>query len=858
MMMKITHDEIKSIKGLSESDVKERLKSGGYNELPSAKKRGIPAIVGEIIGEPMFLLLIACGSIYLVLGNHEEAMMLLGFVFVIMGITIYQESKTENALQALKNLTSPRALVIRDGIEQRIPGREVVMDDVIIVREGDRIPADAVLLWAMGLTVDESLLTGESVPVRKISSGGDDAGFSRPGGDDLPFIYSGSLAVQGQGVAKVIRTGASTEIGKIGKALHGIETEKTALQKETGKLVKAIFIFAVALCTIIVVVYGLTRGDWLQGVLSGITLAMAMLPEEFPVVLTVFLALGAWRISKKNVLTRRIAAVETLGSATVLCADKTGTITQNRMSIRKLFSGGEYLDISEKIRTALPESFHELLEYGVLASKKDPFDPMESAIRDLGHTTLIHTEHLHESWQIREEYPVSRNLLSLSHAYMAPGNSSYVISAKGAPETIMDLCHMGDSARAETAGRVNEMASGGLRVIGVAKASFPGTELPRNQHDFDFAFIGLVGLEDPVRETVPTAVKECYAAGIRVVMITGDYPATAQNIAHQIGLKNPGLVMTGQELEGIPPEEVRERIKNVNIFARMVPEQKLLLVNALKKNGEVVAMTGDGVNDAPALKAAHIGVAMGERGTDVARESSDIVLLKDDFTSIVAAVRLGRRIFDNLKKAMAYIISVHIPIAGLSLIPVIFGWPFVLYPVHIVFLELIIDPACSVVFEQEAEEADIMDRPPRDPGEPLFGKWMLVLSMLQGLFSLLIIIAVYKAAFILGQPEEEARTFAFFTLIVSNICLILANQSWTRSILASLERPGRALLWVITGAAVFLGIVVYVPFFQRIFHFTRLHPVDVLISVAGGILSVMWFEVVKMFSARRHVELLKK
>ncbi len=854
--MEISEQDIKKLQGLSAAEAAERLKKCGYNELPSAKKRSIIKIIIEVFCEPMFLLLVACGTLYLILGDVGEALMLLGFVLVIIGITIYQENKTEKALDALKDLSSPRALVIREGYEKRIAGKEVVPDDLIIVREGDRIPADAVLIWGMHLTVDESLLTGESVPVRKKPSQPIDQEISKPGGDDLPFIYSGSLIVQGQGVARVLSCGSSTEIGKIGKALYAISEEKTALQKETGKIVKTVFIFAAVLSLIIICVYGITRGDWLNGILSGITLAMAMLPEEFPVVLTIFLALGAWRMSKKQVLTRKVAAVETLGAATVLCVDKTGTLTQNKMSIKKIFSKNELYEIVDSSIDSLPETFHELIEYGILASKKDPFDPMERALHELGHKTLYSTEHLHSNWNILEEYPLSGELLSLSHAYKHPETGAYYVSAKGAPEAIFDLCHLNKPVRDDLAVKVNVIAAEGLRVLGVAKAIFNKNKLPQNQHDFEFEFLGLIGLADPIRESVPGAIKECYQAGIRVVMITGDYPATAQNIARQIGLKNIDQVISGPELSAMGSQELKDKVSVVNIFARVVPEQKLLLVNALKENGEIVAMTGDGVNDAPALKAAHIGVAMGERGTDVARESSAIVLLKDDFASIVAAVRMGRRIFDNMRKAMAYIISVHIPIAGISLIPVLSGWPVILYPVHILFLELIIDPACSVVFEQEKEEANTMLRAPRDSAEPLFGKRLLFLSILQGLFSLAVIIAVYKIALNLNQSAAEARTLSFLTLIISNLCLILTNRSWSMSILSSLFVPNKALKWVILGAILFLGLVIYVPFLQRMFHFAAMHSLDIIIATITGFLSVAWFEIVKIMSVKKHVELL--
>ncbi|MBP1711248.1 MAG: cation transport ATPase [Deltaproteobacteria bacterium] len=859
--MVLTEEQAKQIKGLSRTEAEKKLKTEGYNELPSSKKRNILAIAFEVVKEPMFLLLVACGSIYLFLGEPQDALMLLGFVFIMIGITIYQEGKTEKALDALRDLSSPRALVIRDGERIRIPGRDVVTGDMVCLSEGDRVPADGVVVWARNLTVDESLLTGESIAVRKTSSEGDleCLKMEKPGGEDIPCVYSGTLVVQGQGIACIKAAGIHTEIGNIGKALQTVIQEDTLLQKETARIVKAVFLIALVLFGLVVLVYGLTRGSWMDGVLSGITLAMAMLPEEFPVVLTIFLALGAWRISQKQVLTRKMAAVETLGAATVLCTDKTGTLTQNLMALRMLLAGDEFHTIREENPIPLPETFHELVEFGILASKKDPFDPMEKALLKLGVDKLSQTEHLHANWSLVHEYPLSQELLALSHVWTSPDGKDFVISAKGAPEAIIDLCHLEENRRESLAERIEHMAGQGLRVLGVAKAYFQhDNSLPAIQHDFNFQFIGLIGLEDPIRPTVPDAIRMCYSAGIKVVMITGDYPITAQTIAKQIGLKNPDNVITGKELEQMDALTLSKRIKEVNVFARVVPEQKLILVNALKTAGQIVAMTGDGVNDAPALKSAHIGIAMGERGTDVAREASDLVLLNDDFSSIVAAVRMGRKIFDNLKKAMAYIVSVHIPIAGMSLLPVFLGWKeMVLLPVHIVFLELIIDPACSVVFEAEAEESGIMQRKPRDPGERLFGKRTLAISAAQGIVALIVVALVYKAALGLGQAPDEARAIAFVTLIISNLCLILTNRSWSRSIFASFKSPNPALAWVLGGALIFLGLVIFVPFLQGIFHFAPMHAIDFCLALIAGIVSITWFEILKIFMHKEHIDLLE-
>lgn len=837
--------------GLSDEEAAFRLQQEGYNELPSSKKRSTAAIAFEVIREPMFLLLVACGAIYLLLGDLQDALMLLGFVLVVMGITLYQERKTERALEALRDLSSPRARVIRNGEVKRIQGREVVREDILVLGEGDRVPADATVLSCNNLSVNESLLTGESVPVRKAPCLGALPETSCPGGDDLPFVYSGTLVVQGQGIVCVRATGSQTELGKIGKALETVDTEESPLQRETGRLVRVLACFGILLCAVVIVVYGLTREDWLNGFLAGITLAMAMLPEEFPVVLTIFLALGAWRISLKHVLTRRVPAVESLGAATVLCVDKTGTLTLNQMSVQRLCARGRPYSIREHASQPLPEAFHELVEFAILASQDAPFDPMEKALKSVGDHYLAQTEHLHSNWMLVQEYPLSQSLLSLCHVWRSPENRDYVIAAKGAPEAIADLCHLDDGQTREMAVQVQAMAREGLRVLGVAKAAFSEGSLPGEQHDFSFKLLGLIGFADPVREHVKDSIVECSLAGVRVVMITGDYPATAQSIAREIGLKPLDQVITGPELDKMDDVTLQERVRSVNIFARVVPEQKLRLVNALKANGEVVAMTGDGVNDAPALKSAHIGIAMGGRGTDVARESASLVLTDDDFSSIVSAVRLGRRIFDNLKKAMAYILAIHVPIAGLSLLPVLFKWPLVLSPIHIAFLELIIDPACSIVFEAEPEEAGIMSHSPRDPHKPLFSKGVLALSLLQGVSVLGIVLGIYWVALFRGQGEEDARTLAFSSLIIANLALIMTNRSWSHTALATLRRPNVALWWVVGGAMSFLGLVLSIPALRALFHFSKLHPLDLALCLASGIAGILWFEILKVYRLRR-------
>ncbi|MHB8798133.1 MAG: cation-translocating P-type ATPase [Thermoanaerobaculia bacterium] len=821
--------------GLTEEEAARRHGAEGPNELPASKKRGPFAIAFEVVKEPMFLLLIACGALYLLLGDVREALLLLGFVLVVVGITFVQERKTERALEALRELSSPRALVVRGGEKKRVAGREVVRGDVLLLGEGDRVPADAVVRSATSLSVDESLLTGESVPVRKAATK-DDPPAAAPGGDDTPFVFSGTLVVKGQAVAEVRAIGSATEMGKIGRALAVLEPEDTPLQRQTARLVRLFAFIGLALCATVVAAYALTRGDFLKGLLAGLTLGMAMLPEEFPVVLTVFLALGAWRISKHNVLTRRIPAVETLGSATALCVDKTGTLTMNRMSVAELAVGDDVLGVDPK-GTSLPEAFHELVEFAILASPLDPFDPMEKAMREMGERTLAGTEHLHREWELLREYPLSSEILAMSRVWRSPDGSEHVIAAKGAPEAIADLCHLPPEEVAALDRRVAALAARGRRVLGVARATYGGPSLPPGQHDFGFRLIGLLALSDPVRPGVAEAIAECHTAGIRVLMITGDYAGTARAIAREIGLADPEVVVTGPELEAMDDAALAARVGEASVFARMVPEQKLRLVSALKANGEVVAMTGDGVNDAPALKAAHIGIAMGGRGTDVAREAAALVLLDDAFDSIVKAVRTGRRIFDNLRKAMLYIFAVHVPIAGLSLVPVLLGWPLALLPIHIVFLELIIDPACTVVFEAEPDEAGVMRRRPRALDEPIFGRRGLLLGFVQGLAQLVAGILVYGWA-LAAHGEPVARALAFATLVLGNVGLILLNRAGSRSLLATLRTPNRPQLWVAAGAIGFLALSLGVPGARELFGFATPHPELLALPAAAALVSL--------------------
>jgi Ca2+-transporting ATPase len=834
-------------RGLSEEDAAERLRLEGPNELPSAERRTLAVILLEVLSEPMLFLLLAGGLLYVTLGDWVEGVILFAFASISVVITIMQETRTERVLQSLRALSSPRAVVIRNGSRRRLAGAEVVRGDLLVVAEGERVPADAWIIEAQDVLVDESLLTGESVPVRKsVSHGERHQDEPRPGGEDLPFLFSGSLVVRGTALAQVTATGPRSAIGRIGTSLEAVEREPPRLRQETTKAVRIFAIVGAAVSVLTVLLYATTRGDWLQAVLAGIAIGMSMLPEELPVVLTVFMAMGAWRISKARVLTRRMAAIEVLGSATVLCTDKTGTLTENRMTLAEL-----RLPSSQRMNSFALGSggiaFDDLLHTAVLASARNPIDPMEKAFQDAGQMlgqSMAGGELLH-SFGLRPE------LLAVTHIWRMKDEAALLVAAKGAPEAIAGLCKMSEGDRAQLRAMVDAMATDGMRVLGVARGRWLDAALPVSPQEVSFDFLGLAGLEDPVRASVPAAVHECRTAGIRVVVITGDYPTTAAAIARQIGLPDT-KVITGTEVEHMDSIALRAAVAGASVFARVMPEQKLAIVQALKANGEIVAMTGDGVNDAPSLKAAHIGIAMGGRGTDVAREASSIVLLDDDFSSIVQAVRLGRRIYDNLRKAVGFIFAVHVPIAGLALLPLVVGLPPLLGPVHIAFLEMIIDPVCSLVFEAEHAETDVMARPPRPPEQPLFSRALLAWGLLQGSLAFAVVVGTFGIAIARAMPEPEVRALCFFALVASIIGLIFVNRSFGASLVAAVAHPGPVLLLVLLIVSLVLAASLGIPSVAALFRFGPLHTDDLAIVAAGTAVLVTMLETVKLvFSYHR-------
>jgi Ca2+-transporting ATPase len=829
--------------GLSPAEAQTRLEAEGYNELPQTGHRSLMRIGLDVLREPMFSLLIAAGAVYLLLGDLIEALMLLAFASGSVLITIVQESRSERVLEALRELTSPRALVIRGGERIRIPGREVVRGDFLVLGEGDRVAADAILLSASDLLIDESLLTGESNPVRKKAAEGQ-AMMARPGGDDLPSVFSGTLVVRGQGIAKVRATGAQSEIGRIGQSLSAIESAPARLSKETGRLVRVFAAIGLACCLAVVVLYGLSRGSWLEALLAGIALGMSMLPEEFPLVLAVFMVMGAWRISQARVLTRRASAIETLGEASVLCTDKTGTLTENRMNVTELAVAGESLKIEGFQNIERSGPFGRLAEHAALASAMVPFDPMEKAIFALIPRLSGHGGILGERVLVRT-YGLRPDLLAMTQVWKIGDADPYKVAAKGALEAIAALCGLDAADLAPIREEAERMAGDGLRVLAVGEASFSGEDWPQSPRDFNFSFLGLVGLADPLRPSVRKAISECHGAGIRVIMITGDYPATAQAIARQAGLP-ADLAVTGEAIETMSETKLRETLRQACVFARILPAQKLAIVRGLKLDGQIVGMTGDGVNDAPSLKAADIGIAMGGRGSDVAREASSIVLLDDDFGSIVKTIRLGRRIYDNLRKAMGYIVALHLPIAGLALLPLLTGLPLILMPVHIAFLEMVINPVCAFVFEAEKEEESIMQRPPRAAGSALFSNSLILWSVFQGALAFAIVATIFAVA--QGRmPETEVRALTFVSLVTTNFGLILVNRSFSSSLRGALRLNNPALWIVAVITTGLLAMILVVEPVRDLFRFGPLHADDFVITVAAGAGLVMILEFFKRF-----------
>ena len=810
--------------GLSQDEAAKRLAQSGPNVIASQPRRSIGRIARETLREPMFLLLLAAAALYLVFGDLGEGLFLTAGALLSFTLVVVQEARSERALAALNALAEPRARVLRQGRLTTIAARDVVPGDVILVAEGARVPADARLIEGSALEVDESTLTGEAAACTKLAT--TDA---QSADGDSATVFASTLVLRGQALAEVTRTGPATRIGQIGAALHDIREQPTLVQRDIRWLISRVGIVALLFCVIVAVTYGLVRHDWFQGALSGLTLAISLIPEEFPMVLVIFMALGAWRLAKHNVLVRRSAVIETLGATTLLCADKTGTITQNQMALRRIWRSGQAHDLSDD----LLDEPRSVIEAAQLASAVQPHDPMDVAVHAAAGPRT--------GADLVRSYPLTPEFLAVVQVWRSPDEDSLVYAAKGAPETILDLCRPDESMRAQAEKAIHEMGSEGMRVLGVATARLSGTEQvePRT---LDYRFEGLLGFEDPVRPDVPPALKLAQQAGISVAMITGDFPATALAAAREAGIDTTGGVLTGSEAEAAAD------VSRVRVFARVMPEQKLMLVRRFRDAGQVVAMTGDGVNDAPALAAADVGIAMGQRGTDVAREASDLILLDDRFASIVTGIGLGRRIFTNLRRAMTYITAIHIPVAGLALLPLLLGLPPMLYPMHLVLLELIIDPLCSIVFEAERSEADAMKRPPREAREPLFGSTQIAVAAVQGLVLLAGVLGLYLWMTQAGVEQNQARAASFIALVSGH--LALAPAVLVRTGRGASTHHRWTFWFVATGASLLLALTLVVPELREIMRFSLPDPMQLIAAVAAGCVAGGWYAVRLVFGRR--------
>ena len=824
--------------GLSTAEAEKLQEQYGKNELTAQKKESFFQKAFHIICEPMFLLLIVAAVIYFILGEPRDGAIMLIFVVGIISIDIIQEWKTDKTLNALRDLSAPQVTVIRDGVEMVIASADLVPGDLMMICEGVKIPADGVVLRCSDLCVDESSLTGEAEGVWKLCSEG-----AEPTGDywRRDYCYAGTLVTQGSAAVLVDKIGASTEYGKIGTNVASAPVEDTSLQKQTGRLVKLCAGIAAVLFALVGVFTYFNLPDHATGpriiesVLSGITLAMAMIPEEFPVILTVFLSMGAWRLAKKHSLVRKLPSVETLGAVSVLCVDKTGTITMNQMTVQDAWPvSGDAL---------------ELIETMGLGCETDVYDPMEKAMLAYCESQGITRDQLF-SGELISEYAFTNELKMMGHVWRR--NGKIKIAAKGSPEKILSLCNMSESDKNTAEQKIIEMSQEGLRVIAVAKAEpLTEAEIPESITGCVLTLLGLIGLADPPREGIMQDIALCNRAGIRVVMITGDNGVTASSIAKKIGMRACDNIISGDMLSQMSDEELREKVKNVCIFSRVIPEHKMRIVKAFKDNGEIVAMTGDGVNDAPALKYADIGIAMGKRGSEVSREAADLILMDDNFTTIVDTIRDGRRIYDNIRKAVGYVFTIHIPIAFASLLAPLLGispTALLLLPLHVVLLELIIDPTCSIVLERQPAEHDIMDRPPRDTKENIVNSGILIKSLLQGLVIFGASFATYYFM-LAGNPQNAplARAMGLAIIMLSNVFLVQVNSSDREFAYQSLKRLAcDKVMWIANiVTVVMLLIILYTP----ISGFLKLEALSLsqlLISLAIAVVSVLWYEIVKL------------
>ena len=827
-----------NVTGLNESQVLQSRKEHGENELEYSSKSPFLLALLETLKEPMLLLLVAAGVLYLISGNTGDAIFMLSAIVLVSAISLYQDSKSRHALTELKQLSQPQSKVVRDGNISSVSSKDLVVDDILIVEEGSLVTADAEIIYSNDFSVNESILTGESLSVEKSAQKNN-------------TIFSGTMITGGMAIARITKVGNETELGKIGKSLKDIEEEFTPLQKQIRNFVKKMAILGLVVFLIVWAFNFFESRNLVNSLLKALTLAMSILPEEIPVAFTTFMALGAWRLMKMGVIVKQIKTVETLGSATVVCVDKTGTITENRMELASL-----YLFQNDQLYEDPTDASQEifcLINTAMFASEPLPFDTMEIALHDAYKEIAVIDER--PSYKMIHEYPLGGTPPMMTHIFENK-NGERIIAAKGAAEKIIAVCNLSKEEKAKIVRPLELLSAKGYRVLGVAAASFPGNDFPKSQEDFNFKFIGLVSFFDPPKSNIRSVFDSFYKAGIKIKIITGDNKITTETIAAQVGFKGADEALDGAELIHFSDEELKEKVMRINIFTRMFPDAKLKIINALKERQQIVAMTGDGVNDAPALKAANIGIAMGKKGSEIAKNASSLVLADDDLAKMVDAIAMGRRIYSNLKKAIQYVISIHIPIILTVLLPLVLGWiyPAVFTPVHVIFLELIMGPTCSIIYENEPIEANLMQEKPR-PFTNTFLSWKeLRLSILQGILITAGTLGIYQYSVSNGFDENLTRTMVFTTLVVANVFLSLVNRSFYFSIFTTFRFKNNLMPVIILLTLIMLGLMLTIPSVISFFKFERLGLDQVAVCAAVGFLSVIWIEGYKFIKRLRSNE----
>jgi P-type Ca2+ transporter type 2C len=819
-----------NIKGLTPEEVLEARKTYGYNRLVYKKENGFIDAVKRIVKDPMVILLLAASAIYFISGDIADGVFLSAAIALVSAISLFQDSRSRNALEKLKNFSQPHCKVIRQGEVLQIKSEELVMGDSLMVEEGDSITADGIIIHSNDFSVQESILTGESLPVYKDKTKADN------------LIYSGTTVASGLSIATITAIGNETKLGKIGKSLENIKEEKTPLELQINHFVKWMVVAGAIVFIIVWVINYFRSYNVLDSLLKALTLAMSILPEEIPVAFTTFMALGAWRLMKLGIVVKQMKTVETLGSATVICTDKTGTITENKMSLAKFFALA-----SQKISgpdNLLNDDEKELISLAMWASEPIPFDPMEVALHNAYAKIILSDER--PRYKMIHEYPLSGKPPMMIHIFEADANNR-IIAAKGAPEALMNVSDLTLIKKQQIEDAIKILATDGYRVLGVGAANFENNDFPKTQQEFHFTFKGIVAFYDPPKKNIQRVLEDFYTAGIAVKIITGDNAATTAAIAKQVGFRGYDKSITGDELMQLSAIELQEMVINTNVFNRMFPDAKLKIINALKANSEIVAMTGDGVNDGPALKASHIGIAMGKKGTEIAKQAASLILADDDLSKMVDAIAMGRKIYTNLKKAIQYIISIHIPIILTVFIPLALGWiyPNIFSPVHIIFLELIMGPTCSIIYENEPMEKNTMLQKPRPFITTFFNLKELTTSIIQGLLITAGTLTAYQYAVHHEFNEAVTRTMVFTVLIAANIFLTLVNRSFYYSILTTMKYKNN-LVVLITGITIAItGLLLYLKPLTNFFQFQHLNLSQLSISIGIGFLSVIWYEVIK-------------